>query len=654
MAETKETVLVSIEVDNKEAIANIDKQTKATEDQGKVQKKTTKATEDQTNATNEMTGALDSMLGQLGLSTQGLKSMSSGVGNTIKGLKSFKVALASTGIGLLIVALGSLYAWFNKTSEGQEKLKLITAGLGATFDVLMDTLASLGELLFNTFTKPEEALKSFSDSIKKYVTDKFNAIFDSLGLLGEAIKKVFQGDFKGALEDATKGGAALVGELSGAADVMRIANSVIEETKDIIKEVTEESSKAVQIQREANALKQKQIAALTSQAKLEVSIAEEKTKAATVEGQTNQERLDASNKAIELTKQLQAERKTLLNEELDQLQRAQALGNNTIEDDEKREQLKREIILLDKQQADSLKELVGQQGALIAGIQAEADLKAKLAQDEIDKEAARTSTAEEKLEEAKLKVAEENALEIENAQLQADALLLIEEERYKNELASKERNVAEKALLDFQYQTKVDKINKDAEKKQKSLDSTLEKSKKDQVEADLVNVGDSLSEQLDLGKEFALAQTIVNAAQGVGKTIGTVGLPAALPFIAAQALLIAKSVSDINKAERGMMIGGKRHSQGGTLVEAEEGELIMNRNSVAMFTEELSAISIAGGGIPFAQRGLAVASTTGRAIQESEAANLSSIAAQSTAILVTEDLYSVEQRVGVTEDIATF
>jgi hypothetical protein len=33
-------------------------------------------------------------------------------------------------------------------------------------------------------------------------------------------------------------------------------------------------------------------------------------------------------------------------------------------------------------------------------------------------------------------------------------------------------------------------------------------------------------------------------------------------------------------AEKGGLIGGNRHSQGGTLIEAEQGEFIMSRNAV--------------------------------------------------------------------------
>ena len=56
----------------------------------------------------------------------------------IKVLKLLKVALLGTGIGVLIVALGSLVSWFTKTQKGVEAANKIMGALGATVNVLID------------------------------------------------------------------------------------------------------------------------------------------------------------------------------------------------------------------------------------------------------------------------------------------------------------------------------------------------------------------------------------------------------------------------------------------------------------------------------------------------------------------------------------
>ncbi|MFS2434929.1 hypothetical protein [Phocaeicola vulgatus] len=70
----------------------------------------------------------------------------------IKVLKLLKVALLGTGIGVLIVALGSLVSWFTKTQKGVEAANKIMGALGTTVNVLIDRAGKLGSALVNLFT----------------------------------------------------------------------------------------------------------------------------------------------------------------------------------------------------------------------------------------------------------------------------------------------------------------------------------------------------------------------------------------------------------------------------------------------------------------------------------------------------------------------
>ena len=53
--------------------------------------------------------------------------------------------------------------------------------------------------------------------------------------------------------------------------------------------------------------------------------------------------------------------------------------------------------------------------------------------------------------------------------------------------------------------------------------------------------------------------------------------------------------------EQGGLIGGRRHAQGGTLIEAEQGEAIMTRGAVTMFAPLLSQLNQMGGGTSFSR-----------------------------------------------------
>ena len=48
--------------------------------------------------------------------------------------------------------------------------------------------------------------------------------------------------------------------------------------------------------------------------------------------------------------------------------------------------------------------------------------------------------------------------------------------------------------------------------------------------------------------------------------------------------------------EQGGLVGGRRHSQGGTIIEAEQGEYVMSRNAVdAVGIETMNRINAGGG-----------------------------------------------------------
>lgn len=69
-----------------------------------------------------------------------------------KALKLLKIAIIGTGIGALLVALGSLVSWFTKTQKGVEAANKIMGALGATINVIIDRASKLGSALVNAFT----------------------------------------------------------------------------------------------------------------------------------------------------------------------------------------------------------------------------------------------------------------------------------------------------------------------------------------------------------------------------------------------------------------------------------------------------------------------------------------------------------------------
>ena len=87
-----------------------------------------------------------------------------------KALKAFKFALASTGIGAIVLALGGLVSFLTSTQRGLDKVGQATAGLGAAFEVLRDRLSGVGE-----------ALNPFSDLTLSERVELLGKAFEGVG-----------------------------------------------------------------------------------------------------------------------------------------------------------------------------------------------------------------------------------------------------------------------------------------------------------------------------------------------------------------------------------------------------------------------------------------------------------------------------------------
>jgi hypothetical protein len=96
------------------------------------------------------------------------KSMRGATTSTDQSSSAFKrlrIAIVSTGIGALVVALGAVVTYFLKTEKGAEKVEKWFAQIGVTVDVLIGRFARLGQGLVEFFTGDwEKATETFSQA----------------------------------------------------------------------------------------------------------------------------------------------------------------------------------------------------------------------------------------------------------------------------------------------------------------------------------------------------------------------------------------------------------------------------------------------------------------------------------------------------------
>ena len=288
---------------------------------------------------------LDSVLG--GVPSK-IKGAVGGVKNLAGGFKTLRAAIISTGIGALVVALGSLATFFTKTQRGAEMLEKAQAGLGAAFAIITDKVSALGEGLVNLFTDPIESIKSFADSIKTFVLDKVQQLIDGFGVLGSAVGALFRGEFSKAAELAKEGFTKVGDSVLALNPATAVLYQVGQAAADIAPEIVAAANAAVKLADDSIRLReaQRDLRVEMAQSRRDIKaynlIAEDTTKGF-------DERIEAAEKAIAIEKALMAERQRIAEEELRIHNQNMALSESTEEDYERRADLEARVFDLQKE-----------------------------------------------------------------------------------------------------------------------------------------------------------------------------------------------------------------------------------------------------------------------------------------------------------------
>ncbi|WP_324671495.1 hypothetical protein [Hymenobacter sp. GOD-10R] len=124
---------------------------------------------------NSVVGLADNFSGKL---TKGLE-----IGKTAFG--SFNRVLATSVIGIVILALGTLYTFLTRTQAGMDFVERKTKAVNVVFGVLVDKIAPIGQALLKAFTDPKQAISDLVDFIEQNLSNRLA----SFGVLLEAIQE---------------------------------------------------------------------------------------------------------------------------------------------------------------------------------------------------------------------------------------------------------------------------------------------------------------------------------------------------------------------------------------------------------------------------------------------------------------------------------
>jgi len=462
--------------------------------------------------------ALSGSIGGVGEAAEDTSESIKGIGNATEGAskKTKKLGIAVKGVGVALKAAGiglivALFAKLAETVGKNQKVMDIFSNVMTTLEIAFKDLFSF---VSDNFMPAMERVKSFfenltfdkiKNAIKENIIERFNSVLEVLGFVGTAFKKLFEGDFKGALDAVKEAGKEMVDVFTGVDGTFDKVTDIVvkgakaignyaKETYDAAAAMTELSNQALlaeainrglieQFDRQAEQLRQIRD---DESASIEDRIAANKELGEVLE---EQERLMLANAALVVQ---------AAQNELD-------LNNN----------IENQIALIEAQNE-------------VAAIQAQIE-----------------GFRSEQLVNTNSLLREKNEIE------QAAFDLLTAKEKAEAEAAAKKKAADEKAAAD-----------------EIALAKTVQEAKVNMTVGTLGRISQLTEQNSKLGKATAAAAALINTYQGITaelatKTATPFGFALKIANIATTAAIGFKSVKDILKTNPGSSSGGGSVSTGG-------------------------------------------------------------------------------------------
>ena len=217
----------------------------------------------------------------------------------------------------------------------------------------------------------------------------------------------------------------------------------------------------------------------------------------------------------------------------------------------------------------------------------------------------------EKDGEKRIAEAENNAAAIELINAETQAAIREEQKKTRDEAVDYAFQIASEignslsAIVDLQNQFSQQRIesiqeqsDKELETINKSLESEVVKENKRAALQTRTQAKIVAEQQKQARREKALNifKATIDTAASIVKTGAQLGYPAAIPFqilagIVGAANIAAIAAQPLPKFKRGGLVGGQSHEAGGTVIEAERGEFVVNKTSAGRHRSELDALN---------------------------------------------------------------
>jgi len=477
----------------------------------------------------------------------GFKDVGTATKSVSKGIKGIGTALKAAGIGLAIAAFAQLTEIFKKNQKVADVFNTTFESLSIAFNdfvnFIINNTSGVVNFFKSIFENPKESLLDFADAFKKNIQERFESFLDTLGFLASAVKKLFAGDFAGALDDVKNAGKEYIEIYTGVEGTFdKVANVVtkaVKATTEYVKETVKAATANVELGKQAEIAQVKQQGIIESfdlQAEKLRQIRDE-------ERNTIDERIAANNKLKE----------TLDEQEAAMLANVDALVAAAQAEFSKNQNQENTIALLEAQQE---KEAVLAQIAGFRSEQLSNDL--ALNREKLELEQSITDAESERaINEAKF-----TAEQIENEYVRLQALKDVNEQERQIEVQrlTEKRDAYKQGTQAFQdAQNELLTFQSENANQQKQIEKDLAVAKQQEITNALGNIAGIVGQNSKFGKAIAVVQAIRDTYAGANKALAQGGI---FGFIGAAAV-VAGGLANVKAITSAQEPAAPSFAQGG-------------------------------------------------------------------------------------------
>ncbi len=240
----------------------------------------------------DLQGAADGMTGGM---ISGFKNGLKSVKNMVKGMSALKGAILATGVGALVVALGSLVAWMKSTERGAKAMKTASIAADIAFVNLVDSAASLGGKMAEGEEETENWMQTMGGWVDSAlatvgVMSTFGIVVDVATMKAKAMVEV-QDELIRVTGELTVDNANLNGEIERNQKVIDDTTKSYAERKKALKAQNEDTLKLaentrIEAELQKQSIKDRQTLAITDLQRKEIGQELAEATAAVIEAET--------------------------------------------------------------------------------------------------------------------------------------------------------------------------------------------------------------------------------------------------------------------------------------------------------------------------------------------------------------------------------